>query len=66
MWRCVSDKFGYCSGEPEWEVEPSFVKNKNYDLKMISEARGGVCKNSPGECKKYRTHAQTTEMKIVK
>ena len=63
-WRCVNDKFGYCSGEPEWEVEPTYMEVKNWNNELVSEPRGGVCKNSPRECKKHKTLTQVSKVEI--
>jgi len=51
-WRCIEDKFGYCSGEPDWDVEPHIVKDRwGTECLLI----GGKCKRDPIACKKYQT-----------
>jgi len=55
-WRCAEDKFGYCSGVPDWEVEPH--------IKVFDDGKGGIitggkCKRDPKTCMKYQTLVQS-------
>lgn len=57
MWRCANDFFGYCMGQPEWEVQPQT------NWAQDDAPRGGTCKKGPRECPKYRTLAGLLEEK---
>jgi len=55
-WRCVEDKFGYCSGTPDWEVEPHIEGGDDGKVGILI---GGKCKRDPKTCKKYQTINQS-------
>jgi len=55
-WRCVEDKFGYCSGVPDWEVEPHIQGGKDGLATVITS---GKCKRDPKTCGKYQTLTQS-------
>jgi len=55
-WRCVNDKFGYCSGVPDWEVEPHI---EGGDENKVSVLTGGKCKRDPKTCRKFQTLPQS-------
>ena len=54
-WRCLNNHlFGYCSGEPDFEVEPT--ANDSGDF------RGGKCKNNYKKCIKYRMLSEMIDL----
>lgn len=48
MFRCANDYFGYCTGTPEWDVEPN-----------PTSLGGGHCRLNPETCSKYDTFLQS-------
>jgi len=61
MYRCANDKLGYCSSEPEWEKQPSWVQAKDFKGELFKYPVGGTCKRDPEGCRKYRTLTQLIE-----
>jgi len=51
-WRCLSNPFGYCSGEPEFG-ENTIEVDRNTILK--------TCIRDPKTCRKFLTFAQVTK-----
>lgn len=47
-YRCANDCFGYCVGEPVFNVKPD----------------GGHCKYNPEECYKHQTLLQSIERQL--
>lgn len=62
MWRCVNNHvFGYCNGEPDWETPPVEITNKLGDTKIS----GGVCKNNPEQCMKFRYLSEMVDISTL-
>ena len=59
-WRCVQDKFGYCSGVPDWEEEPHIQCAGDGKPSVIT---GGKCKRDPKTCGKYQTLTQSLKVR---
>jgi len=58
--RCANDNSGYCSGEPEHDVEPS-------DKMVTTEGgymRGGHCRLDPNTCPKYQTFTESLRRQV--
>lgn len=59
-YRCANECFGYCSGTPEWNIDPREL-DEGYIM-------GGHCKLDPNTCGKYQTFGEsiTRQVKEVK
>jgi len=57
VWHCTNNLTGYCSGEPEWEKEPSILKVGEKAIEGYSY--GGICKLDWHNCGKFKS---ATEM----
>jgi len=63
MWRCVSDIWGYCSGEPDWETPPEHLEGERG---LLYPHFGGICKRDPKTCKRHQTQAQSLKARARK
>ena len=57
MWRCANDSiFGLCSGEPDWDVQPTEIEKKDREGNVVGfSMTGGSCKLDHKTCGKYTT-----------
>lgn len=66
-WRCVANIFGYCTGEPEWEIPPVDKTVQRQDGTIVAQIKtGGKCKLSPDSCGRFQTLEQYTISQVAK
>ena len=66
MYRYISNLFGYCTSEPDWETEPTMSVIDDVARGLVKVPQGGVYKRNWKECKKFRTLSQMVEAMNVK
>ena len=59
MWRCVNDKFLYCTSEPDWEnPELHTIPCRDNIHGIVDVPTGNKCKLDPKTCGRSQTFSE--------